>query len=129
LNLYKMYYIEVSQNFLSQRKKTVFDFTSSFFSSYTSTGSSSFLHSLLQLSSGPQTPGFKLYNSRGLSGQPCLTPFVVSNYSPSFSPTFTLFFVLAYVSSICRTSHSLIPLYLIRLKYFLSIYLPCQTPP
>jgi hypothetical protein len=40
-----------------------------------------------------------IVNSRGLRGQPCLTPFVVSNHSPSFSPTFTLFFVLAYISS------------------------------
>jgi hypothetical protein len=40
-----------------------------------------------------------IVNRRGLSGQPCLTPFVVSNHSPSFSPTFTLFFVLAYISS------------------------------
>jgi hypothetical protein len=51
-----------------------------------------------------------IVNSRTLSGEPCLTPFVVSNHLPSFSPTFTLFLVLTYISSIFRTSHSLIPL-------------------
>jgi hypothetical protein len=59
-----------------------------------------------------------IVNSRGLSGQPCLTPFVVSNHSPSFSPTFTLFLVLAYISSTFRTSHSLIPLSLIHSNIF-----------
>jgi hypothetical protein len=41
---------------------------------------------------------FAIY--QGTSGQPCLTPFIVSNHSPSFSPTFTLFFVLSPQSSV-----------------------------
>jgi hypothetical protein len=40
-----------------------------------------------------------IVNLRGLSEQPCLTPFLVSNHSPSFSPTFTLFFVLVNIFS------------------------------
>jgi hypothetical protein len=37
-----------------------------------------------------------IVNSRGLSEQPCLTPFVVSNHSPSFSSTFTLLIPLSF---------------------------------
>jgi hypothetical protein len=46
--------------------------------------------------------------------------FVVSNQSPSFFPIFPLFFVLACISSIFRTSHSLIPL---SLPHYLSLSL------
>jgi hypothetical protein len=125
-----------------------------FSSSLTFPGSSSFLsflsHSLPLLPSHPQTPGCKLslypphssplvlfltfrpylphkyiVNSRELSGQPCLTPFVGSNHSPSFSPTFALFFVFAYISSIFRSSHSviLVSLSLSYTQTFLSVYL------
>jgi hypothetical protein len=122
-----------------------------FSSSHTFPDSSSFLsflfHSLPQISS-PQTIGFKfslylphsffnissisvtyIVNSRGLSGQLCLTAIFVSNHSPSLYPTFTLFFVIAYISSIFRTSHLLIRLCLSLMHANIFLCLPCQTSP
>jgi hypothetical protein len=59
---------------------------------------------------------FAIY--QGASGQPCLTPFVVSNHSPSFSPTFTLFFVLAPQSSVPAIRFSSLSLFLIHSNIF-----------
>jgi hypothetical protein len=50
-------------------------------------------------------------------------------HSPSFSSTFTLFLILAYISSIFRTGHSLIPLSLSHSpKNFLCVYLANRRP-
>jgi hypothetical protein len=70
-----------------------------------------------------------IVNSKGLSGQPGLTPFVVLNHSPSFSPIFTLYFVHPYISSTFRTNHSPIPLPLSHtLKHFLCVHLIERRP-
>jgi hypothetical protein len=63
-----------------------------------------------------------IVNSRGLSGQLCLT--VVSNHSPSFFSIFTLFLVLEYISSTFLFSHLLISLCLAHTpKHFFSVHL------